>query len=92
MKLDSIEKLQNKIWDFLKDQYIYPFSIFITIAVPNYKNGFCSITFFNDDQLQSFLDFIEYPIQSNKGDYVILYDSFTVLLKNIALVNLYKML
>lgn len=90
MKFDDILKLQSYIKDWLERKDIIVFSVYITLEVPMYSNGLCSISFYEREQLQDFLSLMEYSVQCNKSDYTIIEDSNTILLSGLALVKLYN--
>lgn len=92
MRFNDILRLQTIVKNWLESKDIIAFSVYITLEVPQNNQGLCSISFYNSDQLHEFLDLIDYSVQCNKKDYIILEETDTVLLTGLALVRLYNSL
>ena len=92
MKLDNIIKLQSVIREWMGKHDITPYSVYVTLSVSKYSQGLCSIGFYNKDDLFNFLNLVEYSVQCNKSDYIILVESLNLLITGIALINLYNSL
>lgn len=90
MKFDDIIRLQYLISDWLDKKNIPAFSVYITLVIPKYNQGLCSISFYNVEQLHEFLNVIEYSVQCNKSDYIILEETSTILITGLALIKLYS--
>ena len=92
MRLDSLIKLQTVIKEWLIQHDIVPFSVYITLSVPEYSQGLCSIGFYRKEDLSNFLNLVEYSVQCSKSDYIIVEESITLLITGLALINLYNSL
>ena len=90
MKFDDILKLESLVKDWLERNDIIPFSVYITLEVPAYSQGLCSISFYENENLDELLNLLEYNVQCNKSDFKIIEDTNTVLLTGLALVKLYN--
>ena len=86
MKSQELE-LQNRIINRLIELDLYPYSVIFTFAIDN--DGILSITFFTENQLDTFLELLEYNIMCDKSGVTILKDNFTILLSGTALVKFY---
>lgn len=87
---DNILRLESLIRSWLERKGIITFSVYLTLEVPPYNQGLCSISFYDREQLQELLDLLEYNVQCNKNDFIILDDYNTLLLTGLALVKLYN--
>ena len=80
---DNILRLESLIRSWLERKGIITFSVYLTLEVPPYNQGLCSISFYDREQLQELLDLLEYNV-------IILDDYNTLLLTGLALVKLYN--
>lgn len=80
--------LQNFIRNWLESHDLIPFSVYI-VMLPTCS---CSIGFFSKEDLTAFLDLLDYSVQCNKSDYIIIESTYTLLLTNIAFDNFLKII
>ncbi len=76
----------DKILAFLETKDIYPFSVFYTDAI---NNGALSITFYLNEDLDQFLDILEYKSMCDNSGFEIFRDTQTVILTGRSLITLY---
>lgn len=81
------ETVQEAITKKLEKLELLPFSVICTFCGD--LGGTVSITFYIEDDLNSFLDFLDYPSRCDKTGYTIYQKYNTVILSGIALIDLY---
>jgi hypothetical protein len=94
MKLSREEQVQKDVTDSLIKWNLYPESVVYTFCIGNYKgdSGLLAITFFFGNDLDEFLDKIDYRSQCDKSSYYVLKGDNTIILTGNALLNLYTLL
>lgn len=79
--------VQERVTKWLEEKETYPFNVTYTRALGSGNEGLLSITFFMRDDLEEFLDLIDYKTTCDKAGYIILEDSNTVILVGLALIR-----
>lgn len=79
-------ELQDSIENFLTSRNIFPLSVTLTYKI---GSGLLAITFYTKNDLNEFLDLIEYSIQCDKSGYIIISETNTLFLSGLPLVKLY---
>jgi hypothetical protein len=91
MKTQREIEIQESVIKTLTNFEIYPFSVIFTYS-GGINSGLLSITFFLKDDIHKLLDLLEYKTQCDKSGYTILEETNTILLSDMALINLYTRL
>ncbi len=89
MKIPREIELQESITNFLQEHNISPFSVTLSYII---NNGILSVSFYFKEDLDEFLDLIDYKVQVDKSGYSIIQETNTILLTGVALVRLFVML
>lgn len=84
-------QIQNSVIEKLKSMNIFPASVIFTYA-GGYDDGMLGITLYLEEDLDEFLDLLEYKTQCDKSGYWINKETNTVILTGLALINLYTLL
>lgn len=84
-------EIQESVIKMLTNSDIYPFSVIFTYS-GGIDSGLLSITFFLRSDINKLLDILEYKTQCDKSGYTIFEETNTILLSDMALINLYTRL
>lgn len=87
MKAREIE-IQESIIERLSEYDISPFSVICTFQTEH--NGLVAITFFIKPDLNEVLDILDYKNQCDKSGFLIIDETNTLILYDLALVNFYS--
>ena len=79
-------ELQDSIEKYLTDHNIFPLSVTLTYKI---GSGLLAITFYTENDLNEFLDLINYGPQCDKSGYAIINETKTIFLSGLPLVKLY---
>lgn len=83
--------IQEEIIRNLEEKELYPFSVICTFAIPP-GDGIVAITFYTSQDLNGFLEYIDYQSQCDKSGYIILQENNTIILSGLGLINFYTLL
>lgn len=78
-------EVQERVIRWLEEKETYPFNVTYTKALGSGKEGVLSITFFMREDLEEFLDLIDYGTTCDKSGYIILEETNTIILIGLAL-------
>jgi len=84
-------EIQKNVQDKLLELELYPFSVIFTYAVGQ-NDGLLSITFYSEDHLKELLKKLDYQTQCDKTGYIIIEESNTIILTDMALIKFYATL
>lgn len=84
----SIIDMQENVIDKLQSNEIYPFSVIFSYEAGD-NNGILAITLYTELDYERLLDLLEYESQCDKTGFVVLKDTNTVILSDMALINFY---
>lgn len=87
MKPNEIEIQDSIIKKLSEDYNISPFSVICTFQTEH--AGLLSMTFYINTDLKELLDILDYDNQCDKSGYLILNESNTLILYDLALINFY---
>ena len=79
-------ELQDSITKLLGEHDIFPLSVTVTYKI---GSGLLAVTFFIEQDLEEFLDLLDYRAQCDKSGFSIVRETNTVLLMGLPLVKLY---
>lgn len=83
-------QVQKKILEFLQDHDISPFNIVFTYS--ENTGGLLSITFYIPSDIDELLELLDYKTICDKSGYEVFPKTNTLILRDLALVNLYTIL
>lgn len=82
-------EIQELVGEWLRNKNIFPASVTLTYK---YFDGLLAITFYFEQDLNEFLDLVDYKYSCDKNGYAIMRDTNTVFLFNLPLVKFYTLL
>ncbi len=76
----------DKVIEYLETLDIFPYSVFFTYAI---SNGALSITFYVKEDLEKFLNTLNYNTLCDSSGFIVFEDNLTVILEKKALINFF---
>lgn len=88
MKITREEQIQKVTQKQLEDWGLCPFSIICTFELMD-GSGLLAITFYLKEDVEEFLDKLDYKSQCDKTGFYVIEETNTIILTGIPLINLY---